>query len=253
MKILDIEAMSLKAWPPHELVWLDGWALGFTSGYTRRANSVFPLGPSSMPLRQQIAQCEKLYTDHNQPAIFKLTNDPTHTAVDELLGELGYVADAHTTVRALSLKGGLPTVLSTVAKDLQTTPTLQATLSDDWLMGLQEMGAIKPETRLPCSNILGSIQPPCRFAAIWQSGKMIGTGLGVLQDRAVGLFDIYTHPAWRNQGIATRVIGALLGWAIEEGASHAWLQVVDGNTNAIHLYEGMGFEVLYRYWYRQKV
>ena len=36
-----IEELTLNAWPPLQTQLYDGWLLGFSGGYTRRANSVW--------------------------------------------------------------------------------------------------------------------------------------------------------------------------------------------------------------------
>ena len=43
-----------------------------------------------------------------------------------------------------------------------------------------------------------------------------------------------------------------LSEGIRLGATKAYLQVVEGNTPAITLYESLGFSYLYTYWFRAK-
>jgi ribosomal protein S18 acetylase RimI-like enzyme len=45
---------------------------------------------------------------------------------------------------------------------------------------------------------------------------------------------------------------ALLSWGQEGGAESAYLQVMRDNGPAIRLYEKLGFEEIYPYWYRVK-
>jgi N-acetylglutamate synthase len=47
-------------------------------------------------------------------------------------------------------------------------------------------------------------------------------------------------------------VASLLVRARELDAEQAYLQAVSGNAPAERLYEGLGFEELYRYWYRWK-
>lgn len=58
---------------------------------------------------------------------------------------------------------------------------------------------------------------------------------------------VEVDPARRRQGLASAVMRALAGRALEEGASAAWLQVESDNEAAGTLYEGMGFATHHRY------
>jgi ribosomal protein S18 acetylase RimI-like enzyme len=44
---------------------------------------------------------------------------------------------------------------------------------------------------------------------------------------------------------------ALHAFGVEQGAEYAFLQVAEDNVPAVNLYRGLGYEPLYRYWYRR--
>jgi len=57
--------------------------------------------------------------------------------------------------------------------------------------------------------------------------------------------------ALRRHGFARKAVAGLMRWGAETGASAVCLQVEDGNTAAITLYQSLGFtRELYRYHYR---
>jgi ribosomal protein S18 acetylase RimI-like enzyme len=66
-------------------------------------------------------------------------------------------------------------------------------------------------------------------------------------DGWLGLSLIEVAPAVRGKGLARHMMGALAGWALEVGASRAYLQVDESNTVAIALYERIGFSTHHRY------
>src|SRR5947209_20528832 len=60
-RALRIELAALASWPALTDTDFDGWRLRFSDGYTRRANSITPIGRSCLPLEQKIDACERLY------------------------------------------------------------------------------------------------------------------------------------------------------------------------------------------------
>ena len=68
-----VEEASLNAWPALTQLLYDGWIVRMTHGFTRRANSVTPLGGGGdRPLLDKIRWCENLYARSRQPTLFRL-------------------------------------------------------------------------------------------------------------------------------------------------------------------------------------
>jgi N-acetylglutamate synthase len=86
--------------------------------------------------------------------------------------------------------------------------------------------------------------------ALEEDGRVVATGLTVIEDGAAGLFDIVTHESARRRGFARRVVATLLNLAHGLGARAAYLQVESQNTPARTLYREFGFAERYEYWYR---
>lgn len=74
-------------------------------------------------------------------------------------------------------------------------------------------------------------------------------GLGVLDGRWLGVFNMGTVPSRRRRGAGQQVLAALLEWGAQRGARHAYLQVERTNHAAISLYEQIGFTAAYEYAY----
>ena len=85
----SIEHASLRAWPPLESTFIDGWELRFSKGFSKRANSVQAFGPSTRALADKVDHCEASYAARALPSIFRLTPfaDPE---LDAFLEERGY-------------------------------------------------------------------------------------------------------------------------------------------------------------------
>ncbi len=88
--IRTIEELSMNAWPALRTLHYDGWVLRFTEGYTKRANSVYPLYSSEIDVDEKIEFCESFYQDLGLPAIFKMTAASVPAALDARLAAHSY-------------------------------------------------------------------------------------------------------------------------------------------------------------------
>lgn len=237
-----IEELSINAWPAARTLLYDGWVLRFAGGYTRRANSIHPLYPSKLELREKIRACEQLYCEQRLPVIFKLTPASEPGGLDALLAGLGYRYDALTCVHRLDLRGWDNP--SPVATDLSEEG------SEQWHVDFARMSGMKDSNRAAHREILRSILPPACFASARVGAQVVACGLGVLQAGYIGLYDIVTDAGFRRQGFGERIVRDLLTWGKRQGAHTAYLQVMADNTPALQLYEKIGYREEYRYWYR---
>src|SRR5258706_362475 len=134
------------------------------------------------------------------------------------------------------------------------TATAEAGLSEDvteaWLAAFWRMSGTPAEKRATHERMLRSILPRKRFASFTVDGQVIACGLGVLQDRLLGMYDIVTDPGLRRQGYGRRLIETLFAWGKRDGAQRSYLQVMLNNPPALALYAKLGFQEAYRYWYR---
>ena len=87
-------------------------------------------------------------------------------------------------------------------------------------------------------------------ASIRKDGQIIATGLGILDRDYIGIYAIHVKDNFRRRGFARQICTGLLKEGIKKGAYKAYLQVVEGNNSARTLYESLGFEYFYTYWFR---
>ena len=132
--IQEIEELSMNAWPSLQTLLLDGWVLRFAAGYTRRANAVCPLYPSSQALDARIQACERLYRDRGLPVVFKMTAAAQPANLDGVLAAQGYTLDAPTSVQTLTLSN----------RALAPAPCAQLTgsFSEEWLAAYCRMTGV---------------------------------------------------------------------------------------------------------------
>lgn len=237
-----LEELTLNAWPPLETRLFDGWLLGFSGGYTRRANSVQPLYASMLPITEKVAWCQTAYEARTVPLTFKITSGCPDAALDGLLDQRGFELAAPTSVQ--------------VAEDLHAVSVLDdavsllPTLEDGWFADFNRLTHTPPALHSAERELLRKIAPAHRFASIAIDGETVALGLAVQEREYVGLFDIVVDPRVRNQGMGRRLCSALLAWGASAGARVGHLAVMQDNAPALHLYAALGFREAYTYWYR---
>jgi GNAT superfamily N-acetyltransferase len=242
--IRTLEELAANAWPSLQTMLYDGWVLRFAEGYTRRANSVHPLYPGGLDVDGKIAACERLYQSWGLTVVFKMTPAAQPEHLDDLLAARGYTVDARTSVQVLDLNG--------LDKAPVPTTQLAESLSDEWLDAFGRMSRLNDERKAIARRLLSNLLLTFRCASIRHQDQIAACGLGVCQDRHVGLYDIVVDENLRRQGLGKRLVLDLLAWAKRGGAQTAYLQVMSNNEPALRLYAGLGFREAYQYWYRVK-
>jgi len=237
-----IEEVSLNSWPALKQVLFDGWILRFSDGYTKRANSVNPLYASSLELNGKVDLCEKRYEERGLPSVFRLTPFSSPTDLDRVLENRGYQRADPTTVLYLDMKDR--EIRQRSSAELRTLKL------DDWMGLFCRLSRAPADKRQTHREILEAIPSTPLLASLEDAGKPVACGLGVLEDRYFGLFDLVTDPEQRNKGFGTQLVSGLLSWALDHGARYAYLQVMTSNEPAGHLYTKFGFAEAYQYWYR---
>ena len=94
------------------------------------------------------------------------------------------------------------------------------------------------------------IRQPAAFATLSLDGEDSAWGLAVAERGYVGLYDIVVAPNLRGLGLGRRLVGSLMAWGRQEGASTAYLQMRETNEVAAALYASLGFTTGYRYTHR---
>ena len=243
--IRTLEELGMNAWPSLQTVLYNGWVLRFSGGYTRRANSVHPLYPSNVAAEEKIAACERLYRAQGLAVIFKIAQGAAQPEnLDDLLAARGYAVDALTGVQVADLEGLNESCL----------PRVQLTegLSDEWLDDFCRLSKLNDQRKSTSKRMLSNLILPTCFVSIRRQGQVVGCGIGVLQERFIGLFDIITGLNFRQQGFGEQLVRSILDWGKSRGAQTAYLQVMLNNEPALRLYSKLGFNPVYQYWYRIK-
>ncbi|MEU0372498.1 GNAT family N-acetyltransferase [Streptomyces sp. NPDC006283] len=235
----ELAGVTARAWQPVERGRLGGWELRAAGGFTRRANSVLPLGDPGLPIDAALARVTDWYAARGLPAYIQTATGAAGTQ-EALCAELearGWRREvtAQVQVGGLAAVGDLDADVSRVQ--------LSRSVDEPWLRRYQRFGVPGPHVL----QVLGS-GPSVWFATVPGSGDApAAIGRCVVDGRWAGFMAVEVDPVHRRQGLATAVMAALARRALDEGASAAWLQVESDNDGGRALYEAMGFGVHHHY------
>ncbi|MER6127446.1 GNAT family N-acetyltransferase [Streptomyces sp. NPDC001795] len=233
----ELARISARAWQPVEQERLGEWELRAASGFTRRANSVLPLGDPGLPLDEALTAVQRWYAARGLPACMQLATGAEGTQ-ELLCGELearGWTRE----VTAELWTGALAPLADREAPGV----VLSRTADDAWLARYQRKGVSEVALK-----VLGS-GPSVWFATVPGAEGAAPAAIGrcVVDGRWAGFAAVEVDPDLRRRGLATAVMAALARQALDEGASAAWLQVETDNEGARALYARLGFGAHHAY------
>ncbi|MDQ0774704.1 GNAT superfamily N-acetyltransferase [Streptomyces aurantiacus] len=249
----ELARVAARAWQPVERERLGEWELRAASGFTRRANSVLPLGDPGVPLDEALSLVRQWYAARGLPAYAQTATGAEGTQ-EPLCAELearGWVREvtAELWIGALAPVANLPEPEPEPEPAPGSVPGFERTVAlsreadEGWLGRYQRKGVSEVALK-----VLGS-GPSVWFATVpgVEPGVPAAIGRCVVDGRWAGFAAVEVDPALRRQGLATTVMTALARQALAEGASAGWLQVETENAGARALYTRMGFATHHTY------
>lgn len=262
-----IEEISLNAWPAHKIQLYDGWLLRFSHNYTHRTNCVSIINQGTLPLEEKVSFCENEYKKFKSPTIFKIS-PLLPDSFDSYLNSLGYQVSHTTEVMTMPLSRFSPlpylsksyeglqdnkTLPSFVTYSNNTLVQLSDTITQDWITNLFRLNRTTNPTHLRIvPSMFQAIPKETIVANIEIDGRMVASGLGILDREHIGLYAIYVDASCRNKQFGKAICSTIINEGMKKGAKSAYLQVVSDNEIAKKLYQSLGFEYKYTYWFRIK-
>ncbi|MEU6388735.1 GNAT family N-acetyltransferase [Streptomyces sp. NPDC046939] len=233
----ELAHVASRAWRPVESERLGEWELRAAQGFTRRANSVLPVGDPGVPLDDALERVRDWYAARGLPAYAQTATGAAGTQ-EMLCAEL----EARGWVREVSAETRIA-ALAPIGDAAEGRPvTLSREPDEAWLGRYQRKGASEVALRVLRAG------PSVWFATVPGDGAVpAAIGRCVVDGRWAGFAAVEVDPALRRQGLASAVMAALARRALDEGASAAWLQVEADNEGARALYDRLGFATHHAY------
>ncbi len=219
-EIRALEHAAALAWPGTEQHWHDGWLLRAGSGHTSRANSAVPLLFSSST--EVLSEIVSWYAERGLAPWLAL---PERLLPIKAPG----VKPTRVLVRDLSPAPSVPGVALAEVPDEQ------------WLRVYAR--------DVPPEILTAVLDGALTFAT---AGTAVGRGAVTTAPdgvRWLGVSCVRVAESARRTGLARLVCSALQNWGAEQGATRAYVQVLDENLPALRLYESLGFRLHHRHRY----
>lgn len=239
MNFKEIEKAGFRSWPALEESEVEGIVLRFSNGYTKRANSVNLLKEQKVNFEVLVNRYEEYFQEKDLSCIFRLPSFSENQELDSYLEEKGYRYMDRSLVLYRSIENSGFDNIEIIEKS-----------SIDWMSSYCEINEIETDNHAIHLEMIKRIEDRTLFAVLIEDGVEIACGLGVISNGYFGLFDIATKMSARKKGYGTKLLNGMLHWAEKKGASSSYLQVVADNYVAIKLYEKLGYQRGYEYWYR---
>jgi ribosomal protein S18 acetylase RimI-like enzyme len=232
-------------WPPREVHDVDGWRVGLSGGFTRRANSVLALaGPRDV--KASVEEVEKVYARAGQPSVFRVCAQSEPWDLDDILAGRGYREVAPTLVMVRSDLGA-------VAAPFESSG-LECAVGDapdeDWLSRWLDVKSSAPVDHGVAAALVSGCQ--ALYLTARDGYGPVAVIRAALVDDWVALSCLAVDARARRRGIGRALTRAALHEAVQRGARRAFLQVEESNEVAIEMYSDLRFTPAERYHYRQR-
>ncbi len=239
----QLERCFFAAWPALNTCFDGPAVIRLSRGYTKRANSVSFLDPDDSDLYLRMIRAEDMYLRHHLPPCFRLT-PLAPPGLDAMLEERGYRRIDETLTMTMTMTTALSPVPPDMAMYVRYKP------NDAWLRAFIIATGTPAEHEDTMRTMLSRIVPSASYLTLRTEDGDVGTTLVVTDGTWAGIFDVAVREDLRGKGYGARLMRGVLAHAAASGATHAWLQVMETNTSARHIYDALGFTEAYRYFYR---
>lgn len=239
----EAERRALRGWPAVEQEGLGSWVLRASAGFSSRANSVLALGSPGIALDDALEEAVAFYAARGLPPLAQVVvGSEQETALlrhgwhDARPGEAPtefHVAPVAQVARRLRAHPRSDAAAPATVTDRAT----EAWLADD-ARARRNPGAAR-----------AVLEGTDEVAFVTLGDPVVAKGRVSHVDDWAGITDVWVSPEHRRRGLALEVVGALVGWAAERGATTAYLQVRGDNPAALALYERLGFVTHHAYRY----
>lgn len=243
LRVAELEELSTRTWPPHQIKNLGSWTCRISNGKTFRANSVLvtgapPFGESGLNLELAITAVDEMYRQAHLPTVFQICL-PLYQEFNDYLIAQGWSEKVGAAFLIKDLE------MSADVENLALSSSVEIVNTDqpsDAFLALHDDHSLR--------SIM--MAHPARYLALTHNGEIIATARVAISETWAIVTRLIVADTFRKRGLARLLMLACMNSAIENGAMKMALQVDQSNQDAQALYEKFGFRVHHTYRFIQR-
>ncbi len=246
------ERRAVQAWPPLVSQPLGEWLFRASAGYSSRANSVLAVGAPGVPFPAAVDAVVGFYVSQDLVPIAQVVVDSdVHSSFEAAGWVPARPGEADTMFQLASVSKALRAVRRAAPPALALDTVVDETAGPGWLADDAHAISYGDAARrvLEGPDEVG-------FASVVHAGEVIAKGRAACThdgaDDWVGISNVWVSPARRRKGLAAAVMGVLLEWGAERGATTAFLQTRGDNPAGLALYDRLEFVTHHAYRYLRR-
>jgi GNAT superfamily N-acetyltransferase len=243
LRVAELEELSTRTWPPHQIKNLGSWKCRISNGRTFRANSVLvtgvpPFGESGLDLEHAITAVDAMYRQAQLPTVFQICL-PLYQEFNDYLIAQGWSekVGAAFLIKDLELSADVESLALSSSVEIVNTDQ-----PSDAFLALHDDHSLR--------SIM--MAHPARYIALTHDGEIIATARVAISETWSIVTRLIVADTFRKRGLARLLMLACMNSAIENGAMKMALQVDQSNQDAQALYEKLGFRVHHTYRFIQR-
>ncbi len=238
------QELSTNSWPPKSVVSLNGWKIRISEGVTKRANSVSPLIYNGDNLKEDVEYTENIYRKNNLPTIFQLADYFQPSNLYDFLIDRNYKEIDETIVMIAQIDKILDSPIKSNFNYIISETDLEKWIDDFKTIRMEGSTRIEGMRK-----IIQRLTSPKSCYFIAEEEEPVAVGLTVTEGNFMVIYNMYTHPDYRRQGIAKSLLAKMIEKGKKDNVKNVYLQVEADNLDAIKLYSKIGMKECYRYRY----
>jgi ribosomal protein S18 acetylase RimI-like enzyme len=239
-----VEDAGLNASAPPQQRWLDGWMLRLSPGKAKRARCINALAPGRLPFSERLALARAAYREAGLPLIVRITPFSAPSSLERDLDSARFRTFDDTRVMVCMQLPTLP------VDRLPLGGRLERVGHGAFAQAIGELRGSPLSQRSAHAERLAASPVPFHGFVVRGEAGVLACAQFAVEGPLVGLYDVFTAPDARGQGMGTALCRSLLLRAAEAGAHVSYLQVEHDNAAARAIYHRLGFVDAYGYRYR---